>query len=62
MDRLRDYHTKWSKPDRETQISHDMSLISRIWTNDTKWIYVQNRNKLTDIENKCMVTKEEGLN
>ena len=23
MDGPRDYHTKWSKPDRERQISHD---------------------------------------
>ena len=35
MDRPRDYHTKRSKPDRETQISYEMSLICRIWTNDT---------------------------
>ena len=25
-----------------------------------KWIYLQNRNRLTDIENKLMITKGEG--
>ena len=26
MDGLRDYHTKWSKPDREKQISYDIAI------------------------------------
>ena len=25
-----------------------------------KWTYLQDRNRLTDIENKCMVTTEDG--
>ena len=25
-----------------------------------KWIYLQNRNRVTDVENKLMVTKGEG--
>ena len=29
MDGPRDYHTKWSKPDRERQISYD---IAYMWT------------------------------
>ena len=28
MDRPRDYHTKWSKPDRERQISYDSTYIN----------------------------------
>ena len=27
MDGPRDYHTKWSKPDRERQISHDIAYM-----------------------------------
>ena len=53
----RDYHTKWSKSDRERQISYDIThmwnLIFKKWY---KWTYLQNRNRLTDIENKLMVT------
>ena len=30
-----DYHTKWSKSDREKQIYHMISLICRILKNDT---------------------------
>ena len=64
MDGPRDYHTKWSKPDRERQISYD---ITYMWNLKKlyKWTYVQNRNRPTDIENKLMVTKGErggGIN
>ena len=54
MDRPRDYHMKWSKPDR--QISY---VITYMWNLKKwyKWTYLQNRNRLTDIENKLMVTK-----
>ena len=42
----------------ERQISYHLHVESKIWY---KWSYLQNRNKLTDIENKHMVTKwEEG--
>ena len=27
MDRCRDYHTKWSKPDRETEVSYDIACM-----------------------------------
>ena len=51
MDGPRDYHTKWSKSDRERQISYDITYIWSLkkWY---KWTYLQNRNSLTDIENK----------
>ena len=52
-----DYHTKWSKSDRERQISHDISYMQNLkkkkWY---KWTYLQNRNILTDLENELMVT------
>ena len=59
-----DYHTKCSKSDRERQISYD---ITYMW-NLKKWYkrtYLQNRNRLTDIESKLTVTKGErggGIN
>ena len=34
IDGPRDYHTKWSKSDRERQISYDL-LICGIWKKDT---------------------------
>ena len=47
MDGFRDYHTQWSKSDRERQMSYD---ITYMW-NLKKWYkgtYLQNRNRLTD--------------
>ena len=51
----RDYHTKWSKSDRERQISYD---ITYMW-NLKKTNYLQNR-RFTVFEKKLMVTKGEG--
>ena len=57
MDGPRDYHTKWSKSERERQISwYHLYMESKIWH---KLTYLQKRNRLTDIENKLMVTKGE---
>ena len=58
MDGPRDYHTKWSKPDRERQISYDIAYMWNL-KSDTKWTYFQNRKRFTDIENKFMVTNGE---
>ena len=58
MDGPRDYHTKWNKSERERQNLYD---ITSMW-NLKKWykcIYLQNWNRLIDIENKLMVTKGE---
>ena len=58
MDGPGDYHTKWSQSGRERQI-YDLTYM---W-NLKKWYkgaYLQNSNRLTDIENKPMVTKGEG--
>ena len=52
----REYHIKWDKPDRERQISYE---ITYMWNLRYKWTYTQNRNRPTDIENKVMVTKGE---
>ena len=50
MDGPRDCHTEWSKSDRERQISY----IAYMWNLKKwyKWIYLQNRNRVTDVENK----------
>ena len=63
MDRPREYYTNWSKSERERQVSYD---ITSMWDflKRYKWIYLQNRNRLTDtdIENKLIITKEGGIN
>ena len=43
---------------RERQILYD---IAYMWNFQKwyKWIYLQNRNRVTDVENKLMVTKGE---
>ena len=60
MDGPRDCHTEWRKSDRERQILYDIAYMPNLkkWY---KWTYLQNRNWVTDVENKLMVTKgEEG--
>ena len=47
----RDYHTKWSKSDRERQISYDITCMWNL-KKCYKWTYLQNRNRLKDKENK----------
>ena len=56
MDRPRDSHTEWSMSDRERQISYDITYRANLkkWY---KWTYLQNRNRVTDVENKRMVTR-----
>ena len=53
MDGPRGFHTKWSK---SNTIWHHLYEESKIWH---KLTYLQNRNRLIDIENKFMVTKGE---
>ena len=57
MDGPKDYHTKWSKSDRERQILYD---ITYMWDLKKKcYRHLQNRNRPTDVEKKFMVTKGE---
>ena len=56
MDGPKDYHTKWSKSEKDKY--YIISLISGILKKYT-WTYLQSRNRLTDIENKFMITKGE---
>ena len=58
IDGNRDYHTKWSKLDRERQISwYQLHGESKKKVNYCA--YLQNRNRSPGIENKLMVTKGE---
>jgi len=58
MDETRDSHTKWSKSERERQMPHyHLYVESKIWH---KWNYLQNRNKLMDMENRPVVANGEG--
>ena len=50
----RDYHTKWSKSDTDTSYDSTYMCNLKIMTQMT---YLQNRNRLTDLENELMVTK-----
>ena len=54
MDVPRVYHTKWNKSDRERQISYDTTWM---WNLKEIQMNLQNRDRLTDTENKLMVTK-----
>ena len=56
MDGPRDYRTTWSKSDGGRQIPYDTAHMWNLkkWY---KWTYLQNRNRLTDIKDKLMVTK-----
>ena len=54
-----DSHTEWTKSEGERQISYGITYMWELnkWY---KWTYLQNRNRLTDIENKCMVIREDS--
>ena len=53
LDGPRDYHTKWSKSDRERQILYDITYMWILKTNTNESIYKTD----SQIENKLMVTK-----
>ena len=50
---------KWSKSDREGQISHDIIDMRNLFKMIQKNLFT-NRNRLTGIENKLMVSKGGG--
>ena len=58
IDRPRDYHTKWSMSDRERQIPYDITYMGNLKYDTNELIY-KTENRLTDMENKLMVTKGE---
>ena len=56
MDGPRDYHTEWSKSDKERQILCDIAYMCNL-KKGYKWTYIQNRNRVTSVENKLMVSR-----
>ena len=59
MDGHRDDHTKWSKSDRERQISYDITYRWSLKIDTNEQFLLQNRNRLIDFKNKFMITKGE---
>ena len=57
MDVTRDSHTKWTKSERERQIPYDVTYMWNLKYD--KLIYLPNRNRLADIENRLVVAKGE---
>ena len=57
MDGSRDYHTKWSKLDRERQIPYDITYLWNL-KNDTSELIFKTETD-SGIENKLTVTKGE---
>ena len=59
MDGPRDYHIKWSKSDRERQISYDITYMWNLKNETNELIYWYKTEVDPNIENKLMVTKGE---
>ena len=57
MDGPRDYHTMWSKSDKDNIYDITYMWMLKRWQ---KRIYLQNRNRMTDFENKLMIPKGES--
>ena len=55
-DESRDYHIKWNTSHKSKYHSYVESKKKK-WH---KWTYLQNRNRITEVEHKFKVTKEEG--
>ena len=58
MDGFRDYHAKWSKPDKERQISYDITYTWNLKYGTNEPIY-KGENRLMDRENRFIVAKGE---
>ena len=58
MDGPRDYHIRWSKSDRERQVSYGITYMWNLKNNTNESVY--KTETLKDIENKVMVTKEKS--
>ena len=56
-DAIRDYLIKWSQKEKGKYLMISLYVESKIWH---KRIYLQNRNRLTDTENRLMVACVEG--
>ena len=61
MDEPRDDHTKWSKSDRERQISYDIAYMWSLKKKKSINELIYKIERPTDIENKFMVTNRERV-
>ena len=59
MNGSRDCHTEWHESDRE-EISYDIPYMWNLKKKWYKWTYLQNKNRLTDLENEFMVAMVVG--
>ena len=59
MDRPKDYHTKWSKPDQERQTPYDIIYVWNLKKNSDTNELIYKTERDSDLENKLMVTKGE---
>ena len=59
MDGPRGYHTKRSKSEREIQITYDVTYMGNRKYDTNQHIY-ETKTRLTNIENRLVVTKGEG--
>ena len=59
MDELRDCYPEWSKSGRERQILYVMDYMCnlKIWL---QWTYLQNRNRVTNVEKKLWLARGKG--
>ena len=60
MDGPRDYHSKWSQSDRETQISYGI-IYTRNQKYDTNEPISETEIESLDIENRLMVAQRYGF-
>ena len=58
MDKSRDCHTEWSKSDTEREISDNIAYKWNFYFKNVRWTYLQDRSRVTDVENKLMITKK----
>ena len=56
MDKYRDCHTERSNSDKERQMLYDINYMRTLKKKKKRYkqIYLQNRNRVTNIENKLM--------
>ena len=59
MNGPRDCHTEWSKSDKKRQISYDIIYMWNQKKNGTNEL-IYKTEIVTDVENKLMVTREDG--
>ena len=56
MNGPKDCHTEWSKSDTQRQMSYDTTYMWNPIKEGYRWTYLQNRIRVTDVENKFMAT------